>query len=475
MDIVVDLHNEDGASVSAPLFSVHNKASARYGSIGRALNTDNNLFDARGMAMNSEKDLDFHEGLENIDLGNGNVDSLQAIRARRKKTRTAVSRQSGDEDAQAMLEYFFCMQDENPDFFYALDLNPEQLLGNVLWVDAKDRLDYESLSDVFLSFGCALIGDETKSTYGWLLRAWLRAMSGQAPKCAKIEEKLSNVIRQHESFVPKFDKCILKSVAEEQFGKRWWKLVESHISWISKDIVLPTRGAKLVFTHTTHTSGMMAGRHYTRGGAGGHGRGATHPGRVGHIRLDIPVVDDEVVHDSPPSGFTALLMQLLLCCWLLFERCRNGLRQFGECCSQDCCGIMVVVFSVILECFTAVCEQGAARKFGLSIAAVVFSGLLLIVLVADILFRHCSRGIAWSHFSYPDYCGIVTCTAHLILAIVDLVLEDGGREIPLHFLYFPFCLLCARLLVWVYVHVVRLDPDIVLFVIVMGLEIWTSV
>lgn len=42
------------------------------------------------------------------------------------------------------------MQDESPNFFYAMDLNYEQRLKNVFWVDAKSRLDYGNFSDVVL-------------------------------------------------------------------------------------------------------------------------------------------------------------------------------------------------------------------------------------------------------------------------------------------------------------------------------------
>ncbi|KAJ6415374.1 hypothetical protein OIU84_004214 [Salix udensis] len=250
----------------------------------------------------------YYRGHRNLDLGNDNVDAMQAIRARTKKLYVAMSRQSGghkkhenqkggvtnpsgntkhlalDEgDAQAMLDHFMYMQDANPNFFYAIDLNEEQQLRNVFWVDAKGRLDYGSFGDViffdttylkneyklpfvpfigvnhhfqFLLLGCALVADETKTTYVWLMRAWLRAMGGHAPRViltdqdnalkeaiqevfpnsrhcfclwhvfSKIPEKLSYVTRQHENFLLKFKKCILKSWSSEQFEKRWWKMVE---------------------------------------------------------------------------------------------------------------------------------------------------------------------------------------------------------------------------------------------------------
>ncbi|XP_057511652.1 protein FAR-RED IMPAIRED RESPONSE 1-like [Actinidia eriantha] len=248
----------------------------------------------------------YFRGHRNIDLGNSNVDALHAIRARTKRMFVTMSRQSGgpkkvrnqksgisnstqqhlrlDEgDAQAMLEYFMDMQDENPNFFYALDFNEEQRLRNIFWVDAKGRLDYGSFNDVVLFdttyikneyklpfapfigvnhhcqpllLGCALIADETKSTYSWVMRAWLRAMGRQSPKViltdqdkalkeaitevlpdarhcfcmwhilSKIPEKLSYVLRQHENFMSKFNKCIFKSSTVEKYEKRWWKMVD---------------------------------------------------------------------------------------------------------------------------------------------------------------------------------------------------------------------------------------------------------
>ena len=246
-------------------------------------------------------------GHRNLDLGSSDADALHAIRARTKKMFVTMSRHSGaykkmdsqkggstqlqgaqhlalDEgDAQIMLDHFIHMQDENPNFFYAIDLNEEQRLRNVFWVDAKGRLDYGSFSDVvlfdityikneyklpfapfigvnhhcqLLLLGCTLLADETKSTHVWLMRTWLRAMGGHAPKVIltdqdkflkeaiaevfpdtrhcfclwhimnKIPEKLGQVIRQHEKFMPKFKKCIFKSWTNEQFEKRWWKIVE---------------------------------------------------------------------------------------------------------------------------------------------------------------------------------------------------------------------------------------------------------
>ncbi|XP_008229655.1 PREDICTED: protein FAR-RED IMPAIRED RESPONSE 1 [Prunus mume] len=236
-----------------------------------------------------------------------NIDILHAVSERTRKMYVEMSRQSGgyqntgfattdsnyqfdkcrdlglDEgDAQVMLEYFKRIRKENPNFFYAIDLNEEQRVRNLFWVDAKSRSDYRSFNDVvsfdtsyikindklpFAPFvgvnhhfqsmllGCALVADDTKSTFVWLLKTWLRAMGGQCPKLIitdqdqtlkaaidevfpharhcftlwnileKIPETLAHVIKRHENFLPKFNKCIFNSWTDEQFDLRWWKMV----------------------------------------------------------------------------------------------------------------------------------------------------------------------------------------------------------------------------------------------------------
>lgn len=234
-----------------------------------------------------------------------NVDALNDVGVRRKKVCMSLSRQLGrmqntelhestvsssnglrlwyqEGNAQVMLDYLSCKQDENPYFFYSMDLNRQQHLKNVLWVDAKFRIDYGNFGDVvlfdtmhqknefrlpfvpfigmnnhfqFSLLGCAFVSEESKSTYVWLIRAWVSAMCGRAPKViltdqdpalkeaiaevlpgsrhcfclwhilSKVQENLGYVIRRDENFINKFYKCILKSQTEAQFDKRWSKMV----------------------------------------------------------------------------------------------------------------------------------------------------------------------------------------------------------------------------------------------------------
>ncbi|KAF8408602.1 hypothetical protein HHK36_004665 [Tetracentron sinense] len=247
-------------------------------------------------------------GRRNEDLvGENNVDTLHDVSAQ-KKMDGAMSEHSGGfpnigwlrnikdqfdkgqncvldaEDAQIILNHFIHLQNGNSNFFYAVDLNEEERLRNVFWVDAKSRHDYVNFCDVvcfdttyvrnkykmpfvpfigvnhhfqFVLLGCALIADEKTSTFVWLMKAWLRAMGGQAPQVIvadqdqavkaaiaevfpdvhhcyglwhileKIPENLGHVTEHNENFMTKFRKCIFRSWTDEQFEKRWWKIVEN--------------------------------------------------------------------------------------------------------------------------------------------------------------------------------------------------------------------------------------------------------
>ncbi|XP_030543939.1 protein FAR1-RELATED SEQUENCE 2 [Rhodamnia argentea] len=199
--------------------------------------------------------------------------------AYRKKGLQAVL---NEEDTQVMLDHFMTMQQENPNFFYAIDLGCDKCLRSVFWVDAKGRHDYASFCDVvffdifyvkekynvpflpvvgvnhhaqYLLLGCALIGDEEKSSYRWVMQAWLNAMGHQAPKVVitdqdkqlkeavadvfpdtrhcfclwhifrKIPLTLAHVLDQYDKFMDNFNKCVYLSWMDEQFEKRWQKLI----------------------------------------------------------------------------------------------------------------------------------------------------------------------------------------------------------------------------------------------------------
>ncbi|KAL2332188.1 hypothetical protein Fmac_019769 [Flemingia macrophylla] len=220
-----------------------------------------------------------------------NVDCLEIfVKHQQDKGRSLVL-EAGH--AQLLLELFMHMQEENPKFFYAVDLNEEHRLRNVFWVDTKGLEDFANFSDV-ISFdttyftskykiplvlfigvnhhiqptllGCALIADETIYTFAWLLQTWLIAMGERSPQVIltdqneaikaavasflpgtrhcfclwqileKIPKQLEFLGTWHDSFMEKFNKCIYKSWTVEQFEKRWWKLVDKFdlrdVEWV---------------------------------------------------------------------------------------------------------------------------------------------------------------------------------------------------------------------------------------------------
>ncbi|KAK3009374.1 hypothetical protein RJ639_013791 [Escallonia herrerae] len=185
-------------------------------------------------------------------------------------------------DAQLLLDLFVHMQEENPKFFYAVDLNEEHRLRNVFWVDAKGMDDYSNFSDVVsfdttyvmnkyklpivllvgvnqhtqpTLFGCAMIADETVYSFVWLMQTWCLSMGGRAPRVMltdqnvaikaaiaavfpdtqqsyslwhvleKIPRQLDYLSMWYDTFMAKLNKCICRSLTEEQFEKRWWKLI----------------------------------------------------------------------------------------------------------------------------------------------------------------------------------------------------------------------------------------------------------
>ncbi|XP_016580413.2 protein FAR-RED ELONGATED HYPOCOTYL 3 isoform X1 [Capsicum annuum] len=186
-------------------------------------------------------------------------------------------------DINVLLEFFIQMQNLNSNFFYAVDVGEDQRVRNLFWVDAKARHDYANFNDVvsfdtayvrnkykmplalfvgvnqhfqFMLLGCALVSDESAATFFWVMRTWLKAMGGQAPKTVitdhdqvlksvipealplslhyfclwhilgKVSDTLNHIIKQNEKFMPKFEKCIHRSWTDEEFEKRWRKLVD---------------------------------------------------------------------------------------------------------------------------------------------------------------------------------------------------------------------------------------------------------
>ncbi|VVB07382.1 unnamed protein product [Arabis nemorensis] len=187
-----------------------------------------------------------------------------------------------EEDLKLMLDHFMDMQEKQPGFFYAVDFDCEKHVRNVFWIDAKAKHDYGSFSDVvlfdtfyvrseykipfapfiginhhrqYVLLGCALIGEESESTYSWLFQMWLKAIGDKAPgvmitdqdkllsdivvevfpssrHCfclwnvvSKIPEMLNPFVSQDDGFMESFRNCVYSSWTDEQFERRWSDMI----------------------------------------------------------------------------------------------------------------------------------------------------------------------------------------------------------------------------------------------------------
>jgi len=189
-------------------------------------------------------------------------------------------------DAQSLLGFFKVMQASDPAFYYAIQVDEEDRLSSVFWVDTRSRIAYNCFSDVVafdttyqvnqykmpfapftgvnhhkqsVLFGCALLADETESTFIWLLTTWLEAMSGQQPGLiitdydSAIRRAVEQVFHQSRhryckwhimskmpremghiysslprTFQIEFDRCINKSETPDEFESTWPILLDKY-------------------------------------------------------------------------------------------------------------------------------------------------------------------------------------------------------------------------------------------------------
>lgn len=191
-------------------------------------------------------------------------------------------------EAQGLLEYLKRMQAENPAFFYAIQVDNSNCMTNVFWADAKARMAYQYFGDAVtfdttykktkymmpfatfrgvnhhlqsVNFGCALLMDETKGSYVWLLETWVAAMGGRHPVSlvtdrdkamegaitrvfpntrhrfckwhilSRCKQKLSDVYLKHVTLKRDLKECINESETIEDFETRWEYILDKYNLW----------------------------------------------------------------------------------------------------------------------------------------------------------------------------------------------------------------------------------------------------
>ena len=89
--------------------------------------------------------------------------------------------------------YFNHQLKENPSYYFATQLDCEELITNIFWANARMIIDYSYFSDIItfdatystnretVVFGGALLYDETIESFVWLFETFLEAMFEKKP------------------------------------------------------------------------------------------------------------------------------------------------------------------------------------------------------------------------------------------------------------------------------------------------------
>lgn len=187
--------------------------------------------------------------------------------------------------AHHVMDYLKRMQSENPAFFYAVQGDITLAAGNIFWAHPTCRNNYSYFGDAVIFdttynthqyrlpfasftgfnhhgqpvlFGSALILNETESSYIWLFRTWLHAMSGRLPLSITTDldpliqlavaqvlpptrhrfstssifkenrAKLPHLCQSHPTFETEFIKCVHHSETIDDFESCWHSLLERY-------------------------------------------------------------------------------------------------------------------------------------------------------------------------------------------------------------------------------------------------------
>jgi hypothetical protein len=157
---------------------------------------------------------------------------------RTKRQREMVYGQAG-----SMLKYFQDKIVENHSFQYVLQMDSEEKIANIFWVDAKMIVDYAHFSDVVtfdttfgtnkesrpfgvfvgfnhfretVIFSAALMYDETFDSFKWLFETFVKAHNGKQPKTIYMDQDIA-----------------MKKAVKEVFINTWHGLCTFHILFVS--------------------------------------------------------------------------------------------------------------------------------------------------------------------------------------------------------------------------------------------------
>lgn len=207
-------------------------------------------------------------------MGSAEINNEELLRSNREN-------KIGSNWYSLLFDYFQTRQAEDTGFFYSVEVDCGNCLS-VFWADGRCRYSCSQFGDAivldtsyrkgnyvvpFATFigvnhhkqpvllGCALIADESKGSFTWLFRTWLRAMSGSHPKLIIADQDLSiqqavaevfpgthhrfstwqfkakereNLRSLPDEFRYVYEKCIYQSQSAAEFDTAWSALISKY-------------------------------------------------------------------------------------------------------------------------------------------------------------------------------------------------------------------------------------------------------
>ncbi|XP_038707299.1 protein FAR1-RELATED SEQUENCE 5-like [Tripterygium wilfordii] len=184
-------------------------------------------------------------------------------------------------DAQMLYEYFESQKARNPEYYFAINMDPENKITHCFWEDVECKKAYQVFGDVVvfdttyntnrygmifvpfvgvnhhgqtILFACAFLSDETTESFLWLLKQFLSCMQEGPPKMIitdqypamgkAIAEVLPNIVHRFcmwhilnkfsekldavkwRDNYPSFHKCKWNSSSPEEFEFGWAEVVD---------------------------------------------------------------------------------------------------------------------------------------------------------------------------------------------------------------------------------------------------------
>lgn len=189
------------------------------------------------------------------DVHGGDPRCLPYVKRDVSNIRTMLREEITLRDMSLTVEYFQRRQAESPGFFYSTQLDENDAVRAIFWVDGRTRSLYSKYKDcVFFDttfctnrynmpfapivginnhthtivLGCALLPDETVETFNWVFRSWKMAMGDLAPDHIMTDQDGRMATSISEMFPDAIHRCCIYHVFNVAKRKLGPKLVEGH-------------------------------------------------------------------------------------------------------------------------------------------------------------------------------------------------------------------------------------------------------